>query len=81
VTFRVRSFVVGAVAVAIAITARAQPATDAQEIVFLLQYVGTDYGNAVRDGAVANQAEYGEVLRFIRRAMDGYGTLRGRRAS
>jgi S1-C subfamily serine protease/mono/diheme cytochrome c family protein len=68
-------------AVALATVARAQPATDPQELVFLLQYVGTDYGNAVRDGAVANQFEYGEVLRFTRRVIDGYGTLRGHRAS
>jgi len=73
--------VIAAVAVALALTARAQPATDAQEIVFLLQYVGTDYGNAVRNGAVANQVEYGEVLRFTRRVIDGYGALRGHRAS
>jgi S1-C subfamily serine protease/mono/diheme cytochrome c family protein len=79
VTSRVRFFALAAVA--LATTARTQPATDAQEIVFLLQYVGTDYGNAVRDGAVTNQAEYGEVLRFTRRAIDGYGALRRRRAS
>ena len=78
-TSHIRSLVLAAVALASA--AHAQPATDAQEIVFLLQYVGTDYGNAVRDGTVANQTEYGEVLRFTRRAIDGYRTLHGRRAS
>jgi S1-C subfamily serine protease/mono/diheme cytochrome c family protein len=79
VTSCVRFFALAAVV--LATTARGQPATDPQEIVFLLQYVGTDYGNAVRDGAVANQAEYGEVLRFTRRAIDGYRTLHRRRAS
>ena len=42
---------------------------------FLLQYVGTDYGDAVRDGRIVNQFEYGEVLRFTRRLIDDYSAL------
>ena len=65
-----------------AILLAAHPATgeraDPQQITFLLQYVGTDYAAAVRDGKVANQFEYGEVLRFTKRVIDDYGTLPGR---
>jgi S1-C subfamily serine protease/mono/diheme cytochrome c family protein len=47
----------------------------AQRLTFLLEYVGTDYGAAVRDGKVANELEYGEVLRFTRRVIAEYGAL------
>lgn len=35
-------------------------------IVFLLEYVGSDYGLAVEDGRVANAFEYAEMLDFTR---------------
>lgn len=55
--------------------------SNAQRLTFLLEYVGTDYPNAVRDGKVANEVEYGEVLRFIRRLVAEYGALRTRDAT
>jgi S1-C subfamily serine protease/mono/diheme cytochrome c family protein len=51
---------------------------DGQRLVFLLEYVGTDYGTAVRDGKVVNELEYGEVLRFTRDVRRQYGALRRR---
>ena len=35
-------------------------------LVFPIEYVGTDYPNAVRDGVIVSTAEYGEVLRYVR---------------
>jgi high-affinity iron transporter len=54
-------------------TSSASSASDAQRLTFLLQYIGTDYDRAVRDGAVINDSEYGEVLRFVRQLIQGYG--------
>jgi S1-C subfamily serine protease/mono/diheme cytochrome c family protein len=68
-----------------AVRASAEPlagrTSDAQRLTFLLEYVGTDYADAVRDGKVANEVEYGEVLRFTRRLMTEYGALRTRDAT
>jgi high-affinity iron transporter len=38
---------------------------DAQRLVTVLDYVGSDYARAVRDGAVVNAAEYDEQLKFV----------------
>ena len=51
---------------------------EGSRLVYLLEYVGTDYGDAVRDGAVVNQAEYGEVLRFTKELARDYGARRDR---
>src|SRR5690606_24369532 len=47
-------------------SARGDAATGAtgDRLVFLLQYVGADYGLAVRDGEPANPFEYAELLAF-----------------
>ena len=47
--------------------------SSAQRLTFLLEYVGSDYAAAVRDGKVVNELEYGEVLRFTRQLMHEYG--------
>ena len=38
---------------------------DAQRLVALLDYVGGDYGRAVKDGTVESEFEYEEQLRFV----------------
>src|SRR5712691_7622146 len=38
---------------------------DAQRLVTVLDYVGSDYARAVREGAVVNAAEYDEQLKFV----------------
>lgn len=38
---------------------------DAQRLVALLDYVGGDYGRAVRDGRIVSGSEYQEQLRFV----------------
>lgn len=45
---------------------------DPSRLLFLVEYVGSDYDGAVRDGVVLNQVEYGEVLRFAREAQAEY---------
>jgi S1-C subfamily serine protease len=47
-------------------------APDAARLLFLVEYVGADYGRAVRDGVVVSELEYGEMLRFTRDAVGEY---------
>jgi S1-C subfamily serine protease len=49
---------------ALALAASAAVASDPGRLLFLVRYVGSDYDDAVRDGQVVDQFEYGEVLRF-----------------
>ncbi|MGH7785935.1 MAG: c-type cytochrome, partial [Candidatus Binatia bacterium] len=56
----------------------ADPSSDARRLVFLLEYIGTDYDGAVRDGQVVNQVEYGEMLRFSEQLIQGYRARRER---
>jgi len=53
-------------------------ADDGSRLIYLLEYVGTDYGDAVRDGQVVNQFEYGEVLRFVKELQRDYAARRDR---
>jgi len=41
-------------------------AAEAERLVYLLEYIGVDYGHAVRDGAILDDFEYGEMLEFAR---------------
>ncbi len=50
---------------------------DAQRLVLLLDYVGGDYGRAVKEGAVVSQTEYEEQLRFATDASAIAATLLG----
>lgn len=60
----------------------AQPArprgVDARRLIYTLEYVGTDYEAAVRQGKVVNEMEYGEVLRLTRQARSEYEAGGGR---
>lgn len=48
---------------------------DAEQVVFLLQYIGTDYGLAVKDGKVIDEAEYGENSEFTNLVAERIGEL------
>lgn len=48
----------------------------AAELIFFLQYVGSDYGAAVRDGRVVDAAEYREIVDLTRQILEGYLELR-----
>jgi high-affinity iron transporter len=50
---------------------------DAQRLVALVDYVGSDYAAAVHDGVVVSPAEYEEQLRFIRDARGMAAALLG----
>jgi high-affinity iron transporter len=55
------------------------PATEtaeAERLVFLLQYVGNDYGGAVRDGRVIDEAEYQENREFAALIVERFPSLR-----
>jgi len=47
--------------------------TGADPLAYTLEYIGTDYDGAVRDGTVVDAAEYGELVRLAKRAIDDYG--------
>ncbi len=61
----------------LATTALAAPADDdkAQTIVHLLDYVGVDYPDFVRDGKVLDEAEYAEQREFVGQAIALLGQL------
>ncbi|RMD91879.1 MAG: hypothetical protein D6813_06900 [Calditrichaeota bacterium] len=46
-----------------------------QKLIFLLQYIGIDYGGAVKDGKIVNQFEYNEMVEFSRLVLKGYEKL------
>ncbi|MFQ5930475.1 MAG: FTR1 family protein, partial [Acidobacteriota bacterium] len=59
----------------------AQPQQDPERIepeklIFLLQYVGTDYGAAVESGQVVSEFEYQEMLDFSQLLVEQYRQLR-----
>jgi mono/diheme cytochrome c family protein len=60
-------------------TAPASAASDtsaAEELVYWLQYVGSDYGVAVRDGKMVDAVEYGEMVDLTERIVERYGQVR-----
>ena len=48
----------------------------AKRLVALLDYLGSDYKNAVQDGKVINQDEYGEMQEFAKRSLDLFTQLK-----
>ena len=65
-----------------AVSAELSPApTDSpasEELVFFIQYVGSDYPAAVRDGRVVDEAEYREIVGLSGRILEQYERLRPR---
>ena len=55
-------------------------AREAEQIVFLLQYIGSDYGVAVHEGQIIHEGEYQEVLNFAGIARERYVATFGSRA-
>jgi high-affinity iron transporter len=50
--------------------------TEAQQLVFLLQYVGSDYGGAVENGRIVDDAEYRENREFTALIVERFRQLR-----
>jgi len=48
----------------------------AKKLVALLDYLGSDYKNAVKDGEVLNPAEYGEMQEFAKRGLELFAQLK-----
>jgi high-affinity iron transporter len=60
-----------------AVEAPSRPSvTDASRLVFLIQYVGSDYGAAVVDGKIVDEAEYRENQDFAKQIADLLERLR-----
>ena len=47
-------------------------ASDAEQLVYLVQYVGSDYGAAVQGGRVIDEAEYRELTGLTKEVLDRY---------
>lgn len=54
---------------------------DHLELVFVLQYIGRDYQNAVADGVVINEFEYREMITFCQHLIELYGTFEQSRSN
>lgn len=52
--------------------------SDAERLVFLLQYVGGDYAAAVRDGVVVDESEYRENRDFVATVKQKFEVIRDR---
>src|SRR5262245_40977678 len=59
-----------------ALGAPAQAQEQAKKLIALLDYLGTDYKNAVKDGQVLNQDEYTEMQEFAKRALELFNQLK-----
>jgi serine protease Do len=67
-----------AAVVAVAVAALPAVAADREQVdrlLFLLEYVGADYGMAVDHGAIADPFEYEEMVRFARTLVEHCGEL------
>ena len=62
-------------------TARPGDDTEAARLLFLLQYVGADYGDAVAEGKILDPFEYREVSGFSATLVERFDVLRGHGAS
>jgi|GEM_PF-1301209 len=51
------------------------PPPNPRRLLLMVQYVGTDYGNAVGKGKILDQAEYDEALQNMQEARRMYGLL------
>jgi high-affinity iron transporter len=51
-------------------------ADEAKRLVALLDYLSSDYKNAVQDGKVLSQDEYDEMQEFVKRSMDLFNQLK-----
>ncbi|HEY3150819.1 MAG TPA: cytochrome c/FTR1 family iron permease [Candidatus Binatia bacterium] len=49
---------------------------NAKRLVALLDYLGSDYKNAVQDGKILSQDEYGEMQEFAKRSLDLFTQLK-----
>jgi high-affinity iron transporter len=58
------------------LVAPAQPQEQAKKLVALLDYVGSDYKNAVKDGQILNQDEYNEMQEFAKRGLELFNQLK-----
>ncbi len=56
--------------------APAAPGGKAEKLLYLLEYVGTDYGAAVQDGVVVDAFEYQEMIAFSRLLVERFDQLR-----
>jgi len=81
VSARRRALAPAALLCALAAGATAASQDDPARLVYLLEYIGADYGVAVQDGRVANEGEYREMLAFAGEIALGYRAVRGERAA
>src|SRR6185503_9318661 len=65
-----------AIATVLSMSAAAGAQDQARRLVALLDYLASDYKNAVQDGKVLSEDEYGEMQEFTKRALELFRQLR-----
>jgi S1-C subfamily serine protease/mono/diheme cytochrome c family protein len=73
-----RLLAVAAACALVSVHARGNDPSASEELVYFLQYVGSDYGAAVRDDRVVDEAEYREVIGLSGRILERYTELKPR---
>jgi hypothetical protein len=61
----------------LSITPSAFAQDQARRLVALLDYLASDYKNAVQDGKVLSEDEYGEMQEFSKRSLELFTQLKG----
>ena len=72
------AFALAALQPAMAASPSDSPTTRAQTILHMLDYVAGDYPEAVKDGAIVDEAEYKEQIDFVNQAITMLGELPAR---
>jgi len=65
-----------AIATVLSMTSTAGAQDQARRLVALLDYLGSDYKNAVQDGKVLSEDEYGEMQEFTKRGLELFKQLK-----
>ncbi|MGE5220632.1 MAG: FTR1 family protein [Chloroflexota bacterium] len=73
---RLSVFCLLATLAALVVPAFAHAQDEAKKLVALLDYLGSDYKNAVQDGKVLSQDEYSEMQEFAKRSTDLFNQLK-----
>jgi high-affinity iron transporter len=69
-------FALSVIAVLLGAAATARADEPARRLVAVLDYLGSDYKNAVQNGKVANPDEYAEMQEFARRSLELFAELK-----
>jgi high-affinity iron transporter len=73
---KIRAVIPCALSVLLLVAVPVSVQEEARKLVALLDYLGSDYKNAVQDGKVLSRDEYGEMREFSKRSLDLFDQLK-----